>query len=60
MYYLSLELIPKTMEDAFPQMAEKYKIYDALKNKTWAIELTPLMDIHLTPQKQYENETKLM
>lgn len=46
------------VEDAFPAMAEKYKTEEALKNKTWAIELTPLRDIHLAPQKAYEPETK--
>lgn len=48
----------KQVEDAFPAMAEKYKTEDALKNKTWAIELTNLRDIHLSPQKAYEPETK--
>lgn len=46
------------VEEAFPVMAEKYKTEEALKNKTWAIQLTPLRDIHLTPQKAYEPETK--
>lgn len=48
----------KQVEEAFPGMAEKYKTEEALKNKTWAIQLTPLRDIHLTPQKAYEPETK--
>lgn len=50
--------LKKQVEDAFPAMAEKYKTEEALKNKTWAIELTNLRDIHLTPQKAYEPETK--
>ena len=50
--------LKKQVEEAFPAMAEKYKTEEALKNKTWAIELTNLRDIHLNPQKAYEPETK--
>lgn len=50
--------LKKQVEDAFPAMAEKYKTEEALKNKTWAIQLTCLTDIHLTPQKAYEPEVK--
>ena len=39
-------------------MAEKYKTEEALKNKTWAIQLTNLRDIQLNPQKAYEPEVK--
>lgn len=46
------------IEKEFPVMAEKYKTDEALKNKTWAVKLAPLADIHLTPQKGYEAETK--
>lgn len=49
---------PESVEKAFPEMAEKYKTRPALKNKTWAIELQPLTNIHLAPQKQYEREAK--
>jgi putative ABC transport system permease protein len=49
---------PKEIESQFPAMAEKYKTMNALKNKTWAINLVPLKDIHLNPQKQYEREIK--
>lgn len=49
---------PVSIEDAFPEMAEKYKTRAALKNKTWAIQLQPIENIHLTPQKQYEREAK--
>lgn len=58
--YVMLEpgINPEDIEAAFPEMSEKYKTWDALKNKTWAIELTPLKDIHLTKQKQYEKEVK--
>ena len=49
---------PKEIERQFPQMAEKYKTGDAMKTKKWAVSLTPLTDIHLNPQKQYERETK--
>lgn len=49
---------PKTIEVAFPDMTEQYKTREALRNKTWSIVLTPLSDIHLTPQKQYEKEIK--
>ena len=58
--YVQLEAgtSPESVERAFPEMAEKYKTRAALKNKTWAIELQPLKDIHLYPQKQYEREAK--
>lgn len=46
------------IEQAFPAMSEKYKTEEALKNKTWGVKLNPLADIHLTPQKGYEAETK--
>lgn len=46
------------IEAEFPVMAEKYKTEEALKNKRWGVTLTPLADIHLTPQKGYETETK--
>ncbi|WP_455674660.1 ABC transporter permease [Phocaeicola sp.] len=46
------------IEKAFPQMAEKYKTEEALKNKTWGVRLIPLKDIHLTPQLGYEAEQK--
>ncbi len=49
---------PLDIEKQFPQMAEKYKTSEALRDKTWAITLNPLKNIHLTPQKQYERETK--
>ncbi|MCL3779613.1 ABC transporter permease [Prolixibacteraceae bacterium JC049] len=49
---------PKKIEAQFPQMAETYKTGNALREKKWAITLNPLSDIHLTPQKQYEIETK--
>ncbi|HNW57222.1 MAG TPA: ABC transporter permease [Bacteroidales bacterium] len=49
---------PKEIEAGFPAMAEKYKTGDALRNKKWAVDLVPLDDIHLNPQKQYENEIK--
>ncbi|MCY1719254.1 ABC transporter permease [Prolixibacteraceae bacterium Z1-6] len=49
---------PESIEEAFPAMSEKYKTSDALKNKTWAVNLVPLKDIHLNPQKQYEREAK--
>jgi putative ABC transport system permease protein len=49
---------PKEIESQFPAMAEKYKTMNALKNKTWAVTLVPLKEIHLNPQKQYEREIK--
>lgn len=49
---------PEAIEAAFPEMAEKYKTREALRNKTWGIELLPLRDIHLAVQKQYEQEVK--
>lgn len=46
------------IERAFPQLAEKYKTEEALKNKTWGIRLEPLEEIHLNPQLGYEAEVK--
>lgn len=48
---------PAEIEEAFLNISDKYKT-DALKHKTWAIELIPLKDIHLTSQKAYEKEVK--
>lgn len=48
---------PGEVEQAFRGISDKYKT-DALKHKTWAVELIPLKDIHLTPQKAYEKELK--
>lgn len=46
------------IERAFPQLAEKYKTEEALKNKTWGVRLEPLEKIHLNPQLGYEAELK--
>ena len=48
---------PAEIEESFLRISDKYKT-DALKHKTWAVELIPLKDIHLTPQKAYEKEVK--
>lgn len=48
---------PAEIGEAFLGISDKYKT-DALKHKTWAVELIPLKDIHLTPQKAYEKEVK--
>ncbi len=58
--YLLLEpgINPHKIKKQFPQMAEKYKTHEALRNKTWAVSLVPLKEIHLKPQKQYERESK--
>jgi len=49
---------PKDIEAGFPAVADKYRPNDVLSNKIWSAKLTPLTNIHLTPQKQYERETK--
>ncbi|WP_010178418.1 ABC transporter permease [Aquimarina agarilytica] len=49
---------PKTVEKAFPAVAEKYKTKEALKSKIWGISLVPLKDIHLNKWKESERETK--
>ena len=46
------------VEAAFPIMAEKYKVEEALKNKTWGVVLVPLAEIHLNAQVGYEAEKK--
>lgn len=48
---------PADVEKGFRAISDKYKT-TALKHKTWAVELIPLADIHLTPQKSYEKEAK--
>ena len=48
---------PEDIEKGFRAISDKYKT-TALKHKDWAVELVPLKDIHLTPQKSYEKETK--
>lgn len=50
--------LKKQVVGAFPEMAEKYKTDEALKNKTWAVQLVNLRDIHLNRQKSYEPEIK--
>lgn len=57
--YLKLEpgKKPTDIEAAFRAISGKYKT-TALKHKDWAVELIPLKEIHLTPQKSYEKETK--
>ena len=46
------------IEKAFPDMAEKYKVYDAMKDQRWEVKLIPITQIHLNPQKPYELEQK--
>lgn len=48
----------RKIEAGFPQLAERYKTGDALRNKRWAVTLVPLGNIHLNPQKAYEKEVK--
>lgn len=55
---LQPETTPQQIEEAFPSMSEKYKTEEALRNKIWGVKLKPLTDIHLTPQKAYEVESK--
>ncbi|MBL7968886.1 MAG: ABC transporter permease [Prolixibacteraceae bacterium] len=49
---------PKEVEAGFPAMTGKYKTAEALRNKKWGVSLVPLQQIHFTPQKQYEKESK--
>lgn len=53
----SAEDVP-VIEEKFIQMSEKYKTRPALKEKTWAISLVPLVDIHMNASNSYENESK--
>lgn len=48
---------PADVAAGFRAISDKYKTA-ALKHKTWKVELVPLKDIHLTPQKSYEKEAK--
>ena len=48
---------PAEIAKAFRSISDKYKTA-ALKHKDWWVELIPLKEIHLTPQKSYEKETK--
>lgn len=45
------------IEYTFAKISDQYKT-TALKHKTWKIELIPLKEIYLNPQKGYEKETK--
>lgn len=59
--YTYVRLLPgkssREIEEGFRAIADKYKT-EALKHKTWEVELIPLKDIHLTPGKGYEKEVK--
>lgn len=46
------------IEAQFPQVAEKFKTRETLKDHVWAIDFVPLKDIHLNPAKPYEIEAK--
>ena len=48
---------PNDLTDAFRNISDQYRT-TALQHKKWAVELIPLKDIHLTPQKSYEKENK--
>lgn len=48
---------PHNIESAFRSISSKYKTAE-LKFKDWRVELIPLKDIHLIPQKSYEKEKK--
>ncbi len=54
---LSLGKSPDGIERDFPAISDKYKP-QAFEHKSMGIELVPLRDIHLLPQKAYENEKK--
>lgn len=47
-----------SIEQRFPAMAEKYKVYDALKDHRWEVKLVPFASIHLNHPKPYELEQK--
>jgi putative ABC transport system permease protein len=49
---------PETIEKKFIDMSEKYKVRPALKEKTWAIKLVPLTEIHMNEWKPGEYEQK--
>lgn len=59
--YTYLKLKPdigtEAITSAFSTLSSGYKTL-ALKHKDWKIELIPLSDIHLNPQKPYEKEAK--
>ena len=57
--YLKLrpEVDPRTVENEFARISSEYRT-KALEHKDWKIELVPLLDIHLEPQKPYEKQTK--
>ncbi len=46
------------VESRFPELAEKYKTKEALRDLEWAIDLVPMKDIHLNPAKPYEIDAK--
>ena len=48
---------PDEVEREFLAVSDKYRTA-ALEYKSWGVELVPLRDIHLSPEKAYENEQK--
>lgn len=48
---------PDDVADAFASISANYRTA-ALRHKEWKVELIPLEDIHLTPRKSYEKESK--
>ena len=48
---------PDDVEREFLAVSDKYRTA-ALEYKSWGVELVPLRDIHLSPEKAYENEQK--
>ena len=46
------------IESDFPNLAEKNKTLDALKDVTWGVKLVPIKDIHLNTWKAEEMEIK--
>lgn len=48
----------KNIERKFPDLAEKFKTEDAMRDKRWEINMVPLTDLHLNPLKPYEFEVK--
>lgn len=55
---LSYDAEPDEIEEAFSAISANYRT-EALRHKDWRVELIPLEDIHLTPRKSYEKETKV-
>lgn len=56
-FKLKNQVLATDIESGFAAISNDYRT-KALSHKEWGIELVPLLDIHLNPQKPYEKQIK--